>query len=509
MKIKTEIFACSLIALLALTACDKTTNSATEIEIKDVDNSQGVEVETVVLTHTPSKQNFTGIVSPSKAVAVCPKVEGVVNKLIAKQGDWVKLKSPLYQLDTQPYLDKIKENKSMLKELQASLTSITNDDKQAKAKLEKYKLTLKQAEKQAKRYKLLVKEGAVSEQAYQQAMNEVNTAKVLIENSKVESLKAVSDSEMIKARIQATEEQLKLDNQALKNTTITAPMAGIVISNPLQQGQAITSQINTCIGIAQLDPIFIDIPVTTEEFFALKENHQDSKKQSKKPQKPAVQILLNDGKTYAESVKFIFDETRITQDNRIVLRVLFANKNNVLFPNMKVKVQIDMPNNEVDGVASLPLRAIHYLTIPVKKVIKPLTSPTIEGEKSDDKATEKTAELETELPKLPATEQVEITENNKPYVYLVDSKTNRLKRQFINIKNISSTNQVIVNKGLINGDKVVLTSEGNLEEGVKVKIDMTKSYLKKEVKKEVQEEIKKEVKKDTKKEVKEEVKKQD
>ncbi len=472
-------------ALLALTACDKSekNHASTKIEVRDVDSRQVVDVETVALTHAPSKQNFTGFVSSTKAVTVCPKVEGVINKLMVKQGDWVKLDASLYQLETQPYLDKISEGKAMLKELQTSLTSAGNGDKQSKASLAEHKLALKQAQKQAKRYKLLVKEGAVSEQAYQQAMNEVNKIQVLIENSKVESLKALSDMEMIKARIDVTEEQLKLDNQALKNTQITAPMAGIVIYNPLQEGQAITSQIDTCITIAQLDPVFIDIPVSTDEFFALKETQKNNKKKGKKQQKPAVQLILNDGKVYADSIDFIFDETRITQDNRIVLRVLFANKNNVLFPNMKVKAQIDMPNNETNGVALLPLEAVHYLTIPVKEVVKPVATPTVEDEEKQAKTTTDTKTETAELTAPPAIEQVKVTENNKPFVYVVDNKTNTLKRQFINIKNISNTNQVIVNQGLNNGDKVVLRSEGALEEGLTVKINAEKNYRKKEVKK--------------------------
>ncbi len=492
-KITTKLFACSFMALSALTACDNNAKNDpdTKIEVQDIDSKQGVEVESVILTHAPSKQNFTGIISPTKAVTVCPKVEGVVKKLITKQGSWVKKNSPLYQLDSQPYLDKINENKTILKELKASLSSVSNSDKQAKVDLEKHKLALKQAEKQAKRYKLLVKEGAVSEQAYQQAMNEVNTAQVLIENSKVESLKALSDMETIKARIQATEEQIKLDKQALNHTKINASMAGIVIYNPLQEGQAITSQIDTCIAIAQLNPIFINIPLTTDEFFALKEHYKNSKEQGKGTQKPSVQLILNDGEIYADSISFVFDETRITQDNKIVLQVLFNNKKTVLFPNMKVKAQIDMPNNEKKGVAVLPLEAIHYLNVAVKQVVKPMPTPTIEKQTETtkkpletlNKETEKTTETVIEPPTLISspTEQVEITENNKPFVYLVDSKTNSLKRQFINIKNIASNNKVIVNQGLKNGDKVVINSDGTLEEGVKVKINTMTNYLKKEL----------------------------
>ncbi|MBS9779701.1 MAG: biotin/lipoyl-binding protein [Moraxellaceae bacterium] len=488
MKIKRKILAYSLMALLALTACDKTDKSepVTEIKAEDIENRQGVDVENVTLTHAPSRQNFAGYVIPKKAVTVCPIVEGVVKELMIKQGDWVKQNTPLYRLDKQPYLDKIKESKTLLKELQASLSALTNSEKESKTKLEKHKLTLKQAQKQAKRYKLLVKEGAVSEQAYQQAMNEVNTIQVLIEDSKVSSLKALSDMEMIKARVQVTEEQLKLDKQALKSTQITTPMAGIVLNNPLQKGQAITSQVDTCINIAKLDPIFIDIPVTTDEFFALKEHYAKIKKQGKKKQKPAVQLLLNDGKIYADSINFVFDETQITQDNRIILRVLFANKNNKLFPNMEVKAQIDMPNNETDGVALLPLEAIHYLNIPVKEVLKPLPSPEVEPYKEEKQASkvikkENSSEIGAET--LPEIEQVQVTQNSKPFVYLVDNKTNSLKRQFISIKNISSNNQVIVNEGLKNGDKVVLNSDGTLEEGVKVKINAAKNYLKKEAKK--------------------------
>ncbi len=486
MKIKTEIFACSFIALLALTACDKSDNNEfmNKIEVEDIDRRQGVDVETVALTNISSKQNFTGYVSPKKAVTVCPKVEGVVSKLMVKQGDAVKADSPLYELDTQPYLNNIKENKARIKELKASLNSATTTDKQASSKLEKYKLTLKKAQKQAKRYKVLVNEGAVSEQAYQQAMDEVNSVQVLIENSKVESLKALSDIDAINARIQTIEEQINLDNQALKDTKIMAPMSGTVIYNPLQKGQAITSRVNTCISIAQLDPIVIDIPVTTDEFLALKENQQSHKKQGKKTQKPAVQLILNDDKIYAESIKFIFDETRITQDNRIVLRVLFANKNNLLFPNMKVKAQVDIPNNETDGVALLPLEAIHYLTVPVKEVLKPLPTEETEAKDSkDDK--EKQAKkadkpAEKEVKSIADIEQIKVTENNKPFVYVVDKKTSTLKRKFINIKNIANTNQVVVNKGLETGDKVVLSSEGDLEEGVEVKINAVKNYTKKE-----------------------------
>ncbi len=405
--------ACPLIACLV--ACQPSSDSANQSKARAKD------VYSVQLTDMPVQRLFSATVTAKDAVKVHSQVTGIVSKLMYQQGQWVKVGDPLYQLETKPFLTNINQSKSALQQAQASLRSAKRASQQAKAMLATDKRVLKQAKADLERYQLLIADNAVSEQAYQQAVSHVQIAQSSVGRSRALIAQTRADIKAKKAQLKYATQLLKQNKQALQQTLIKAPVAGMIIDSNIQQGDKITAESDSYITIGQLSPIFVDIALSTEEWLGLQANTDFANTKlvdDKSIDNPVVikdqqiKLVLNNGKVYAQSGKLIAQETVVKKSgitdfnasrhqnkqqnknqqntdkvitnitsnptNPIILRALFANKDKKLLPNMQVQALIDIPtvkpkvkadsttqsaDTQTTQVALLPVEAIHALPI--------------------------------------------------------------------------------------------------------------------------------------------------
>ncbi len=490
---------------LTLTACQPSTDNTQQNQENTAKtaNKTNDKILTVTLTNMPNKRLFSAMVTAKDSVEVHSQLEGMVDKVMFKQGDWLKKGEPLYQLNQQPYRLAIKQSKSAVRQAKASLRSARNAYKQAKAMLATDRHVLKQAKADLERYQLLISDNAVSEQAYQQAVSNVRIAKSSVRRSKALVAQSLADINTAKASIQHNNNILYKDKQALKQTLITAPISGKVIDSTIKQGTKITAESNPQVTIAQLNPIFVDIPLTATEWQMLQpylqqsaskqlqqapektaEIQQTEIQQTKNTQQVNVELLLAEGERYPQLGDFILQETKVKTsnnssispvsstspispiNNRIIVRALFNNDKELLLPNMPVTALVELPainsqsinsestktestktestkteSSKPQQVALLPIETIHYLPIHPANI----TTNTKDHNKPKDSTDKDNAPIPS----------LSMDSHSNYFVYLLNDN-NQPIRKFIKINGLTQNNQVIVTQGLKQDDKVML-----------------------------------------------------
>ncbi|MCL1056504.1 efflux RND transporter periplasmic adaptor subunit [Shewanella gelidimarina] len=245
---------------------------------------------------------------------VRPQVSGIIINRGFVEGKDVEKGQSLYQIDSATFNAALVSAKADLKSAEASLVS-------AKAK--------------ALRFKKLVKLNSISEQdydeadaAYKEALARVTVAEAAINTAKIN----------------------------LEYTEVRAPISGRVGKSSVTAGALVTAnQTQTLATIQQLDPINIEITQSSAQLLRLRAKLKDG--QLKASDNAGVQLVLEDGTTYAHEGLLQFAEVSVNENTgSVILRAEFPNPDGLLMPGMYVRAIL---NTGTDPQAILvPQRAI-------------------------------------------------------------------------------------------------------------------------------------------------------
>jgi membrane fusion protein (multidrug efflux system) len=246
-----------------------------------------------------------GRTSAFRIAEVRPQVSGIILKRNFTEGSDVKEGMSLYQIDPATY--------------QATYNS-------AKADLAKAQSSAQLAHVTISRYKPLLGTNYVSKQDYDNAS--ANAAQA---DASVMAAKATLDA----ARIN------------LAYTKVTAPISGRIGKSSVTEGALVTNgQVNALATIQQLDPIYVDLTQSSNDFLRLK---QQIAQGSVKPQndKIEVKLILDNNSEYPQTGTLQFSDVTVdASTGSITLRALFPNPQKTLLPGMFVRAKINEGVNE-------------------------------------------------------------------------------------------------------------------------------------------------------------------
>ena len=227
-----------------------------------------------------------GRTSAYRVAEVRPQVNGIILKRLFKEGSDVKEGQQLYQIDPAVY-------EANLSNAQANL--------QATRSL-------------AGRYKQLIDEQAVSKQEYDDA------------NAK---------------RLQA-EATLKSAQIDLRYTKVLAPISGRIGRSAVTEGALVSNgQSNALATIQQLDPIYVDVTQSTAELLKLRRDLKSGQLQKAGENAAKVQLILEDGSTFAREGRLEFSEVSVDESTgSVTLRAVFPNPDHTLLPGMFVHARL-------------------------------------------------------------------------------------------------------------------------------------------------------------------------
>ncbi len=181
----------------------------------------------------------TGKIQPRSKVDVKSKASGIVKKLLVDYGDFVHQGQVLAELDKEELQARLREAKAVLLAAQAAEESSQATMERNKVEAEGPDLPFLKAAMD--RGRKLHNDGLIAkslledaEKAYQLGLNKQMTA--------VRNL-AVARADMARAKAQVAQARAGLERaeEDLRNSTIVSPMDGLVLSRPVEVGDAVSS----------------------------------------------------------------------------------------------------------------------------------------------------------------------------------------------------------------------------------------------------------------------------
>ncbi|WP_204526181.1 efflux RND transporter periplasmic adaptor subunit [Citrobacter cronae] len=294
-----------------ITACDN----------KPAVKTTTMEPEVGVVTLAPSSVNIKSEL-PGRAVSfeiaeIRPQVGGIIIKRNFIEGDKVSKGESLYQINPAP--------------LQARLDAARGALAKAQATANNVRLTLN-------RQSALIKSNYVSRQDYDTTRSQLNEAEANV---------AVAKADLEQATIN------------LRYANVTSPIEGISGKSSVTVGALVTAnQGNALVTVQRLDPIYVDLTQSVQDFLRLKEEKASGKIAQQKGKIP-VELMLENGKPYRYTGTLEFSDPAVDETTgSVTLRAVFPNPQGEILPGMYVTALLDEGNQQ--NVLMVPQQGITH-----------------------------------------------------------------------------------------------------------------------------------------------------
>lgn len=281
---------------LMLSACDSFESSPKSAPAQQPPRLPQVGVITAQLSQVPNQLAMTGRAQASATAEIRPQVEGIITERRFKEGAVVQKGDILYQLDD------------------ASYQALYDN---AKAAVEKSKALLTNAQIKVTRNERLVKINAVSEQV-------LDDAKALLREAI--------------ANLASTQAALKTAAIQLERTQIKAPISGRIGRSTVTKGALVTTnQAQSLATIQQLNPIYVDFSVPSNQAFPLRQALVAPKIESSDF---PVSLMIKQ-QPYPTQGEIILSEFQVNPaTDAIILRTQFENPQTLILPGMFMQGQV-------------------------------------------------------------------------------------------------------------------------------------------------------------------------
>ena len=279
-----------IISAVLLTGCDNSGNQQAQPQAPQVSVHVVHSEPLSVTTELP------GRTSAFRVAEVRPQVSGIILKRNFVEGSDIKAGESLYQIDPATY--------------QAAWNSAQGDEAKAEAAAAIAHLTVK-------RYVPLLGTQYISQQEYDQAVATARQA----------------DADVVAAK--AAVENARIN---LAYTKVTSPIDGRIGKSSVTEGALVTNgQADAMATVQQLDPIYVDVTESSNDFMRLKQESLQRGDDSK-----SVQLIMENGQPYSLKGSLQFSDVTVDESTgSITLRAVFPNPQHTLLPGMFVRARID------------------------------------------------------------------------------------------------------------------------------------------------------------------------
>ncbi|WP_046899441.1 efflux RND transporter periplasmic adaptor subunit [Gluconobacter oxydans] len=275
-------------SLLSLTSCNKESASSPA--------AANVQVITAHSRVVDFSGYVPGRVAPFRQAFIRPQVNGVILKRFFNEGADVVAGQQLYQIDPAPY--------------EAVLAG-------AQAALARGQAELLTADARKRRFAHLSTINAVSQQDFDDAT----------------ATSARANADIASARAQIMAAQVNVNYAKM-----FAPIAGRISRTLLTEGELVTADQTTPLAvITQLDPIYVDLTINSEDVLQLKEGLGVAGSGQPADGAGKVEVMLDTGRPYSIPGKIDLVEVIVDPGTGMTtLRTTFHNPNAILLPGMFV-----------------------------------------------------------------------------------------------------------------------------------------------------------------------------
>lgn len=261
---------------------------------------QEVEVVTVAPGNATLTQDLPGRLEAVRSAQVRARIEGIVEQRLFAEGSEVKAGAALFRIDSRNY--------------QATADSAQADTAVARVTLE--------------RYQPLLGIKAISRQEFDLAQARLKQAEAILTRAQID----------------------------LENTNVPAPISGRIGRALVTEGALVGKGEPTHMAtIEQIDPIYANFTQPGGEILRLQAAVKSGK--LKRSESAKVELLLEDGSSYAHPGKILFSDQAVDPSTGAVsLRAEFPNPKHELLPGMFVRVRF--PSAVAENAIRVPQRAV-------------------------------------------------------------------------------------------------------------------------------------------------------
>ncbi|ACN17076.1 ArcA [Desulforapulum autotrophicum HRM2] len=298
--------------------------------------------EVSTITVKPGKimltQELPGRTSAYRMAQIRPQVSGIILKRLFKEGSDVKAGQVLYAIDPAPFqaeIDRATANHlALLKAADQARAAL----KASIADIDRLKATLELARTNRDRFEASFKDKIVSAMQRDQTVTEfkVAAATLAAAQAQVENRRgAVAAADAAIAQARAAMETAGIN---LGYCRVMAPISGRIGRSSVTEGAVVTAYQGVPLAtIQQLDPIYADLPQSTNQLLRLK----NSTLNATTPEQNKVQLLLGDNTPYPQEGTLQFSDVTVDPTTgSVILRVVVPNPDGTLLPGMFVRAVI-------------------------------------------------------------------------------------------------------------------------------------------------------------------------
>lgn len=275
-----------------------------------------VKIEVVRKKAISSAKEYIAHVEAIRTVDIKPRIEGYLEQVRFKEGDYVKKGQVLYVIEQEPYIAEVELAKALLKEAQAHLY-------RAKKRLQRLRSAMPES------------------------------------ISRTDMDNAIADLMLAKAEVKEAKARLKKAKIYLGYTVIKAPIDGLIGKSFVKEGNLVSPSSPALCRIVQIEPIRV--------VYSLSETESEQIMLSLKKELK-VRVKLPDGKIYPFFGKIDFIDNQVDpKTGTLSVWALFPNPDHILLPGMYVTA-IPMLKQEKE-VILIPQKAVledklgHYVLL--------------------------------------------------------------------------------------------------------------------------------------------------
>jgi membrane fusion protein (multidrug efflux system) len=156
---------------------------------------------------------------------------------------------------------------------------------------------------------------------------------------------AQADAQQADAAVVAAKAAVETARINLAYTKVTSPISGRIGKSSVTEGALQTGQTTALATVQQLDPIYVDVTQSSNDYLRLKQELANGTLKQENG-KAKVELVTNDGTKYPQSGTLEFSDVTVDQTTgSITLRAIFPNPDMTLLPGLFVRAKLEEGTN--------------------------------------------------------------------------------------------------------------------------------------------------------------------
>jgi membrane fusion protein (multidrug efflux system) len=340
--------ALTIALLLATAGCNARTSAASPPPAPEV------RVATVEQRDVPIYHEWIGTLDGMVNAAIRAEVTGYLLSQTYTEGSHVRRGQSLFEVDPRPFQAALDQAQGQLSQARGQVAQARAQLAQAQAQVAQSVASQKRTQLDVDKYTPLVAMQAVTQQDFDNAVQNNVAARAQIEASKAAVETARAQIEASNAAVESAQAAVEAAKVNTGFTHLASPIDGIAGRAQVQVGNLVSPSSEVITTVSTLDPIKANFTVGEQEYLSLTRTGGNDLA------KLQLELILADGSTYPQKGKFSFADRQVDPSTgAIQLTGLFPNPGNRLRPGQYGKVRAAVGNSA--GALLIPQRAVTEL----------------------------------------------------------------------------------------------------------------------------------------------------